>query len=246
MAIRDYYAPTLDAIAHQYGEAPAAFHIGPDTPLQTLVGYTRRHVVDGDEPHFRYGYYRDALSLAFERLRFDPGDRQVVHLDIGCGSGVFSWVLYDHMTSHETLDPDHVDFYGYDHCGGMIDLAHLFLEHFPERYEFRGYSDLAEISIALAEEDFAACELVVTFGYALVQVRDDPAALRDFATLIRCAFPSHSCIIVAADAYSLTGRASFRYQCGELETALNSVGLVLENRFIPTRRSIMTARLATE
>ena len=222
MAIRDRYAPTLDAIAQRYGEAPPAFHIAPDTSLPTLVGYTRRHVVDGDEPHFRYGYYHDALSRAFEWLQFDPANRQLVHLDIGCGPGVFSWVLYDHMTSQEALDPDHVDFYGYDHCSAMIDLAHLFLERFPKQYEFRGYSDLDEISMALAAEDFSACDVVVTFGYALVQVCDDPAALPDFATLIRSAFPSHSCVIVAADAYSLTARPAFRRQCAELETALNS------------------------
>ena len=91
-----------------------------------------------------------------------------------------------------------------------------------------------------------ASRFVVTFGYALVQVCDDPAALPDFATLIRSAFPSHSCVIVAADAYSLTARPAFRRQCAELETALNSVDVVLENRLIPIRRSIMSARLTME
>ena len=112
MAIRDHYAPTLDAIAQRYGEAPPVFHIAPDTPLPTLVGYTRRHVVDGDEPHFRYGYYHAALSSALRRLQFAPGDRRVVHLDIGCGPGVFSWVMYDYMTSQGTYDPNQVDYYG--------------------------------------------------------------------------------------------------------------------------------------
>ena len=177
MAIRDHYAQTLDAIAEQFGEARPVVHIAPDTSLQTLVGYTRKHVVKGDKPHFRYGYYQDALSRAFERLGFDPADRRVVHLDIGCGPGVFSWVLYDHMTSQETLDPDNVDFYGYDHCRAAIDLARLFLERFPDQYEFRGYSDLAKISTTLAEEDFSACEVVITLGYALVQVCDNPAAI---------------------------------------------------------------------
>ena len=128
----------------------------------------------------------------------------------------------------------------------MIQLAQLFLEHFPDRYEFHGFSDLAETLRTLAADDFADCDVVVTFGYALVQVREDPDALRDFATLISCLFPSRSCIIVAADAHSHAGRTVFRDQCRELQTALNSEGVTLVNRRIPTLGSIMSARLTME
>ena len=83
----------------------------------------------------------------------------------------------------------------------MIQLAHLFLGRLSVPYEFHGYSDLTEISKALADEDFSNCDVVVTFGYALVQVRGNPTALGDFATLIACVFPSHSCIMAAADAH---------------------------------------------
>ena len=128
----------------------------------------------------------------------------------------------------------------------MIELAQLFLDRFPDRYEFHGFFDLAETLTTLAAHDFANSAVVVTFGYALVQVREDPDALGDFATLISCLFPSRSCIIVAADAHSRAGRTAFRAQCGELETALNSAGVTLENRLIPNRGSIMSARLTME
>ena len=247
MSLRDSYIPAFDAIARSHGQRPSTAQIGPHDSLRKTIGYTRQYVVVQTTRHFRYDYYRDALSLALTRLHFDTADRRVVHLDIGCGPGVFSWVVHDHMVSHETLDPDQVDYYGYDHCAAMIELAHLFLERFPDQYEFHGFSDLAEIATALAAEDFSNCDVVVTFGYALVQVRDNPAALGDFATLISCVFPSHSCIMVAADAHNdRATRDAFHDQCRALETALNATGVALENRLSTAQGSVMFAHVTME
>ena len=246
MSIRDNYIRAFNSIAQRHGERHSNARIGPWDSLRETIGYTREYVVEHTTPHYRYQYYHGALSGALKRLPFDPADRPLVHLDIGCGPGVFSWVMYDYMASQEKRDPGRVAYYGYDHCAAMIELAHLFLGCFPDPYEFRGFSDLAEISKTLTEEDLSNCDVVVTFGYALVQVRDDPVALRRFATLIKCVLPSHSCIIVAADARSTFERGAFRDQCRELETALNSVGVALENCLIPTFGSTMSARLTME
>ena len=247
MAIRDNYIPAFNSIAQRHGQRPATAQIGPRDSLRQIIGYTRQYVVDHTTQHFRYDYYRTALSLAFKLLKFDPVDRRGVHFDIGCGPGVFSWVMYDHMAAQNTRDPDQVDYYGYDHCAAMIELAHLFLEHLPDRYEFHGFSELAEILTTLAGDDFTNCDVVATFGYALVQVRDSPTALDDFATLISCVFPSHSCIMVAADAHNdRPTRDAFDDQCRALETALNAVGVTLENRLSTAQGSVMFARLTME
>ena len=247
MSIRDNYESAFDAIAQHCGQEPSPAQIGPHDSLQKMIGYTRQFVVEQTTRHFRYQYYHDTLSLALTRLRFGPANRRVVHLDIGCGPGVFSWVIYDHMASQVTRDPSQVDYYGYDHSAAMIQLAHLFLERFPVQYEFHGFSDLVEISRALADEDFSNCDVVVTFGYALVQVRDNAAALGDFATLIACVFPSHSCIMVAADAHNNGAiRRAFKGQCGALRTALSEVGVALEERVSTAQGSVMFARLTTE
>ena len=247
MSIRDNYVPVFNAIARIHREQPSTAQIGPDDSLRKVLGYTRQYVIEQTTRHFRYDYYRDALSLALTRLNFEPADRRVVHLDIGCGPGVFSWVMYDYMAAQDTLDAGQVDYYGYDHCAATIELASLFLERFPDRYEFNGYSDLADISTTLAENDLTNCVVVVTFGYALVQVRDDPTALDDFATLIGCLFPSHSCIMVAADAHNdRPTRDAFHDQCRAFATALNAVGVALQNRLSTAQGSVMFARLATE
>ena len=156
-------------------------------------------------------------------------------------------MMYDQMDSQETRDPDQVDYYGYDHSPTMIQLAHLFLERFPVQYDFHGFSDLVEISTALADQKFSNCDVVVTFGYALLQVRDNPTALSDFAGLIASVFPSYSCIVVAADARNDPAtRAAFADQCGALGNALSEVGVALQGRVLTTVGSVMFARLEME
>ena len=247
MSIRDNYIPAFNSIVPRHGQRPATAQIGPQDSLRETIGYTREYVVEHTTPHFRYDYYRNALARALRLLRFDPGDRRVVHLDIGCGPGVFSWVMYDHMVSLDTRNSDQVDYYGYDHCAAMIELAHLFLELFPDRYEFHGFSDLAEVRTTLLAQDLSNCDVVVTFGYALLQVRDNPAALDEFATVIAGAFPSRSCIMIAADAHNDGAtRDAFRGQCRALETALDAAGVVVENRQFTAQGSRMFARLTME
>ncbi len=244
MSIRNHYVEALHAIAQQYGEAAPRVYIDPDASLQTTVGYTRRHVVEHDKPHYRYDYYRNALSYAMRRLGFDPANRRIVHLDIACGPGVFSWVMHDQMASQNTRNPDQVDYYGYDHSPAMIQLANLFLQHLPVRYRFHGFSNLVEISTELADQDLSNCDVVVSFGYALLQVRDNRTALSDFARLIACVLPAYSCIVVAADARNdAETRAAFASQCDALRNALIDVGVSLEERLVTTVGSIMSARL---
>ena len=239
MLIKDHYESILDAVADKYVETPATtFQIGRNDSLHKAIGYTRRYVRS-----YRYHYYRRTLSGAFQQMGFDPTGCQVVHLDIGCGPGVFSWVLHDQMASRNAHLPDSVVYYGYDHCANMIGLAHLFLKGLPaDPYEFHGYSDLAPIRTALERQNFSNCDVVVTFGYTLVQVQGDPYALKDFATLISCLFPSRSCIVVAADAKL----EAFGQQCTALKDALNESGVGLEDCWVPYRRSVMVARLNME
>ena len=78
--------------------------------------------------------------------------------------------MHDHMASRVRRRRTSVVYYGYDHCAAMIKLARLFLKRFSTRYDFRGYSDLDKMATALMGQDFSGCDIVITFGYALVQV----------------------------------------------------------------------------
>ena len=244
MRIKDHYETTFNAIAQEYGEEPSTAQISSHDSLSKVIGYTREFVVEQGQD-YRDNYYCDALSGAFQQMGFNPTGREVVHLDVGCGPGVFSWGLHDHMASRNA--PDSVVYYGYDHCANMINLAYRFLYDFPEQYDFRGECDLPQIRKDLMGQNFADYNVVVTFGYALVQVQGDPAALEEFAVLIRCLFPSRLCIVVAADAHSGQRREVFGQQCTALEGALHNSDVVLEDSCVlPDWRSIMFARLNME
>ena len=246
MTIVDTYVSAFEKIAARYGEQSGSAHIGADDGLQEAIGYTRQYVVEHTTPHFRYKYYKSALARSFRELRYDPTGRHIVHLDLGCGPGVFSWVLHDFMESRQRSRPHRVEYCGYDHCAAMIRLAQLFAENFPEHYEFRGYSNRSKMELALTEPSFAQCDVLVTFGYALVQVRDDPTALTDFAALVGHLFPARHAIVVAADAYyDWQTRDAFREQCTAWKAALKEVGIGLTLRRTPTR-SIMYGQLRRE
>ncbi len=247
MSIRDRYRSTFNDIAKEHGEVDSEAKIDRLDSLKKAIGYTRRFVVDEEQRHYRYDYYRDALSDAITRLDADLAGCQVVHLDIGCGPGLFSWVLHDHLRSRKDRRPESVVYYGYDHCANMIKLANLFWDSLPYRNNFRGDFRLAATAATLKDQDFSDYDVVVTFGYALVQVQNDPTALNHFAMLIQYMFPSSSCIVIAADAHSGLRREAFSSQCRALQAALNEYGVDLEDRrLLPDSRSVMFARLDKE
>ena len=247
MSIRDSYIPTFNAIARRHHEEPSTAQIGPGDSLRKTIGYTRQHVIEHDQQHFRYEYYHGALSLALTRLGFDPAHRRVVHLDIGCGPGVFSWVMYDLRgvrRKHETLASGLLwirSFPRHDPTGALIPGAFRRPIRVPWLLRSRRYLD------SVSRSGFLRLRCRGYVRLRAVQVRDNPAALGDFATLIAGVFPSHSCIMVAADAHNDRAvRKAFRDQCGALGTALNEVGVALEDRMPTARGSVMCARLKTE
>ena len=123
---------------------PATAQIGPEDSLQETIWYTRDYVVEHTTEHFRYDYYRNALSRALRLLQFDPccppgpssghrlrvGSVLLGHVRLHGGAGHVRspsrWTTTDTITARPWLS-----------------WAHLFLERFPDRYEFHGFSELA-------------------------------------------------------------------------------------------------------
>ena len=98
------------------------------------------------------------------------------------------------------------------------------------------------------EQDFSNRDVVVTFGYALVQVQEDPAALEEFSDLIHCLFPSRFVASWSRPTPTTMGRyeTPSTGSAAKLETALNEFGIGLEDRVSPVKGSIMFARLNME
>ena len=102
-------------------------NIPADATFEHVLQYTEWHIgylnrkqryPNNAVQHYRYNRYRSLL----ERLAICEG--QQVHIDIGCGAGVFSWAFLDWLTGH-FIPHSSVTLYGYDHSQEMIRLSYM-------------------------------------------------------------------------------------------------------------------------
>ena len=234
MPIRDHYIQAFDAIREQYGEEPSGYEISAEASLQEVIGYTGRFVIRDKEDYFRYEYYLDCLRESLIYLIFDFTNRQIFHLDIGCGPGVFSWVVHDYfswffdncVTGHERNDIAHISTIGYDHAKNMIYLADLFHKYIPAKYDVKGYSDIKRLRAILKSKDLSKFNVFVTLGHVLIQNGNNPQAMCNFAQIIQRLFPCHSCVLLAVDAYGSYERCGkFRSSCNYLLKNLQKIDM---------------------
>ena len=248
LLIRNHYREAFKEIVRQHGEGEedAPYKINADCYLPRAIGYTQKYVI-GDK-YRRYERCAGVLVQALAQLDFRSADKPTVHLDLGCGPGVFSWAMRDYLV--EQCDKEYKEFMllGYDHAPDMIKLAKLFCEHLPEEldYNLLGFSDIDKLQKALHPMDFSNFDVIVTFGYVLVQTEDNDQAMDNFAKIIESLLsPSGSCILLAVDAHKTRWVNSpwiFHEACNQLKAALDKCSLHLTEQQFGT--SLMYARLS--
>ena len=244
MQIRKHYINSFNQISNKFGELPCSHIIPENVSLREAIGYTREFIVESDVKHFRYDYYRKKIDNALSRFGIDQA-KKTIHLDLGCGPGLFSWVVQDYMLKNYGKKTGDLEFIGYDHARNMIHLAKLFQEYLPVKYKFDGYFKVGKILKMLNSRNFSDCNCIVTFGYVLIQVKNNREALQDFVRIIQHLFPAKSCILVAADAYSSESRRQdFRDVCKALLAALTDAGINAKPKPIGNSGSTMYARLS--
>ena len=244
MQIREYYIQSFRQIKRKFGELPCSHFIPENISLQQAIGYTREFIVESDVEHFRYDYYRKKIGNALTMFGIEQA-KKTIHLDLGCGPGLFSWVIQDYMHKHYRKNPGDLEFIGYDHAQEMIHLANLFQEYLPVNFKFDGYFKVDEIRNMLNSRNFSDCSCIVTLGYVLIQVKYNREALQDFVQIIQDLFPAKSCILVAVDAYSSESRRQdFRDTCKELLAAVTDAGINAKPKPIGNFGSTMYARLS--
>jgi len=230
MLIRDYYEQAFNVIKSEYGEQPSSYVVPANISLEQAIGYTRRYIVEGvyETRHYRYGRYRHALDKVLkEELRFKPANRRIVNLDLGCGPGLFSWVVRDYMLKGYDSNDGDISLIGYDYAKNMIRLADLFRKHLPMEINFTGYSKIGKIKKVLSREDFSDCDVIVTFGHMLVQTKSEHDVASDFCNIICSLFPANCCVLVAVDA--ITRAWAFHGAWKNLRAALEEAGVNMES-----------------
>ena len=245
MQIREHYINSFNQIRNKFGELPCNHLISENVSLKKAIGYTRQFIVESDQEHFRYDYYKRKIGEAITRLGLNPVENKITHLDLGCGPGLFSWVVRDCLRSRYKKNPDDIELIGYDYAENMIHLANLFHEYLPVEYNFDGYFEFERIRNMLKSRDFSDCDNIITFGHVLIQIKDNLEAQREFVEIIQNLFPVNSCILVAVDAYAYEDRRQdFRHACKTLLDALTGAGIDVKSKPIGSRGSTMYASLS--
>ncbi len=219
---RDHEIPATAGFSEvmQYTE----WHIGYKSRQREFQGqYTN--------PHYRYERYRPIMN------KRSATDNCQVHIDVGCGAGVFSWVFLDWATSKQ-IGFNRVELYGLDHSNAMIDLAFLLrnelareIEDYPE---LNYVSDTEILLQNLETHNSEGTDYTITFGHVLVQAHD-PEDIKIFSSIINRAVEltgsKSKCVLAAVDAHKQSAQFSVGWEL--LLKELQSYGIKMGNPAAP-------------
>lgn len=227
--IRSQYADTLRALAGDYNldDEPADYRIRATATTTECKKYAVRYLVGREDsrPHYRYDRYRSILEYAL--TQYGCGE-SVIHMDLGCGPGLFTWVVRDFFLQHSHIK---VRYYGYDYAPNMIALAREIWDCLDTQEKFSLYHSIDEIITVAQKLSVSADFVIVTFGRVLFQTRDNQEAMEDFACAIAAFAKSRRSIVVASDAHWSARDQCFKCACGRLKSALTKYGLTVDMDF---------------
>ena len=206
--IKDHYREAIREVMADRGVRPLSwrpgFELSENAGKPEVLHYADWYVAGrGDrEQHHRYNRCLGTLR------GYRASDRQKVHVDIGCGTGLFAWAFLDWATE-KGIAYDHISLYGLDRCQAMLDLAQTIkvklsrnIISYPHLNYYRKVYDLLQ---NLTDNHKESTDYVVTFGYVLIQVwENSPRSIQDFAKIIAhiVGLPDARCSVLEVDAYS--------------------------------------------
>ncbi|MCY3955312.1 MAG: hypothetical protein OXF47_04890 [Nitrospira sp.] len=199
-SINSKYVAVIDAIAEEHGSDDCHYAVPKNATLAQCIGYAQRYYVEGDEEHHRYNRCRNLLKTAMSHLLPNTSSRQtLLHMDVGAGPGLYSWVLRDYV--RRNYPAINLKLYGYDRAPKMAKLANMIWERFNENVAYLCYHDENELyAAAMSDSSRPAC-VVLTLGYVLIQTDKDDS-LKELASLCKKLSVNSKVWLVAIDAYS--------------------------------------------
>ena len=182
--IRDlYYQGVIRQIMEERGIDPdhRGYVVEADAGFTEVIQHTNWYLDRGDqEQYYRYRRYREVLEL------IPIGGCRLVHVDIGCGAGLFSWVLLD-LAREKGITLDRVDLYGLDHSPEMLNLAQAvrgrLIHHIADYPALHYVHNVDDLLRELNGQHLADTDCIVTFGHVLVQA-NTPQNQQDFTLIL--------------------------------------------------------------
>ena len=231
--IREQYVDVLEGLATQFGRDEGNHIIPVNASFHRCIDYACRYFYERDSvPHYRFRRYRAALARLLNVFdgHLDRNSEAIIHIDVGCGPGLFSWAAHDYFI--ENGGGRSLELYGYDHCPAMVRLAQAIWR----RLDTQADASFAHSPDALMSDIWqggSAANVIVSFGHVLIQASEDPAAIRTFSDFLA----RHSPLVVAVD--SKYGAATFGRACDSLRDALwCHHGLEIDMRVLPESRMV--------
>lgn len=232
--IRDLYHDVLDVTMQAQNIAPLqqrpSHVVRTDASFEEVVQHTDWWLRRNDSrPDYRYRRYREMLG---EPQPPRDTNTRLAHVDIGCGAGLWSWVLLD-WARDSNLAYDRIDLFGLDHSSEMINLAYLTrsrltptIADYPNLY----YTNSVEILLSeLTAHHRDPTDYAITFGHVLVQAQSDDAILNFTRVIIhalRLINGQSQCALVAVDARGRT--TEFALGWSSLLSSLEQYGVGYE------------------
>ncbi len=129
MLIRDHYIGAVDRMASRFGRECGDHVIPPDATLPRCIDYAAYYLYERDtKKHYRYKRYLRALTDLLRHYGDHRKTPRIVHVDVGCGPGIFSWVVHDYFRRKEK--GIEIELHAYDGSPEMVKLAGLIWSEF--------------------------------------------------------------------------------------------------------------------
>ena len=205
-AIKDRYKVVIDSVAREEGSDDAGHVIPANVTLAQCIGYSQRFLVgnEQDRPHYRYDRYLETLKTGMQDVPFDQSVRTAMHLDLGAGPGLFTWVFWDCVHSEMTEGRGlSLDLFGYDHAPEMTRLARRVWDAFGLPATYWCFASEEDIYANVWPQG-PPTNVLITLGHSLIQVhKSRDGGLAVFAELCEAvAGLDRSVRLVAVDAHS--------------------------------------------
>lgn len=225
MLIRDQYINAIRRTAFQFGREAGDYVVAKEATLPRCIDYAAHYLDEGDDvEHYRYDRYARALEDLLQRY----GDRRrtstIVHIDIGCGPGLFSWVVHDHFRTREP--GTEINQYGYDHAPEMTRLANILWSKFQIDGAPMWMNEPAEL-IKSVTHGSPTADAIVSFGHVLVQTSDQSGATDSFIEILR-SVRLQSTLLVAVDAHGAVPQ--LRRTTKMISDALSVAGVTVHSK----------------
>lgn len=207
--IRDLYHGVLDMTLRAQDIEPLqqrpSHVVLADASFQEVVQHTDWWLRRNDNrPHYRYRRYREILGGPQQPR---DSNTRLAHVDMGCGAGLFAWVLLD-WARDSNLAYDRIDLYGLDHSPEMINLAYLMRARLTPviiDYPTLHYTNNVEILLReLTAHHQVPADYIITFGHVLAQAHTNDAILIFARVIVHIILEliddQSNCAMVAVDA----------------------------------------------